>query len=417
MTIVVKGGTLIDGTGQEPVPDSAVIIQDGSILAAGPEAGMKWSEDAAIIDAEGKTVLPGFIDCHSHAIAYEYDLETRITTPMSLTVIKTLKNMRTMLESGVTTLRDAGGVDLGLKLAVQQGLVPGPRLFICIVPLTQTGGLFDLHLGSGATLNMSEMYGTTRCFIGGVETLRQKARELLLAGADVLKVSSTASVYRTGAGKPPPPQYTVEEMQAVVYEAKAAGKHTMTHCEGGVGLRNALEAGIDTIEHGFYLTDDDLQHMIDQGAYLVPTLNCNYGILKISERDPDSGIHPESIEVAKQIIADHRDSVRRAHQAGVKIAMGADAFGWDHGDYLHELILLVGAGLTPMEAIVAGTKTGAELLGVEDKLGTVTPGKFADLLVVDGDPLADISILRDQSNLRVIMQEGRVFKNTLEEKD
>ena len=184
-----------------------------------------------------------------------------------------------------------------------------------------------------------------------------------------------------------------------------------------MGLRNALEAGIDTIEHGFYLTDDDIQRMIDQGAYLVPTLNCNCGILKIAERDPDAGIHPESIEVAKQIIADHRDSIRRAHLAGVKIAMGADAFGWDHGDYLHELVLLVGAGMTPMEAIVAGTKSGAELLGVEDKLGTVTPGKLADLLVVDGDPLADISILRNQANLRVIMQEGRVFKNTLDETD
>ena len=199
----------------------------------------------------------------------------------------------------------------------------------------------------------------------------------------------------------------------MVYEAKAAGKHTMTHCEGGQGLLNALEAGIDTIEHGFYLTESDVERMAAQGTYLVPTLNCNYGILKVIERDPDAGIHEQSVVVARQIIADHKASIQRAHQAGVKIAMGADAFGWDQGDSLHELMLLVDAGMSPMEAIVAGTRTGAELLGQEDRLGTIAPGKLADLLIVEGDPLADISLLRNKDNLRLIMQGGVVHKNTL----
>jgi imidazolonepropionase-like amidohydrolase len=330
-------------------------------------------------------------------------------------VVKTLKNMKTALDLGITTLRDGGGADLGLKLAVEQGLVPGPRLHICIVPITQTGGLFDLHVGSGAQLDLNTMYGTTRYFVNGVENLRQLSRELLLAGADFLKVSSTGSVYRGTPGTPPGPQYTVEEMATVVYEAKAAGKKTMTHCEGGVGLRNALEAGIDTIEHGFYLTDEDVQIMLDKDAFLVPTLNCNYGILKVIERDPDAGIHPKSIDVARKIIDDHAKSIQKAMAAGVKIAMGSDAFGWEQGDNLYELMLLVGLGMSPMEAIVTGTLRGAELLGVEDELGSLEAGKIADVVVVNGDPLADISVIRSKDNMSLIMQNGNLYKNNLKE--
>ena len=413
MSIVFKGGTLIDGTGREPISDSVVVVEDGQVVAVGAAGEQAVPAGAEMVDVSGKTVLPGFIDVHSHAIWYEYNLEKRVTTPMSLTVVKTLQNLRGMLELGVTTLRDGGGVDLGLKTAVAEGLVPGPRLFISIVPMTQTGGLFNLNLASGALVDMNDMYGTVRCFLGGVENLRSKSRELLLAGADFLKVSSTGSVYTTGIGTPPAPQFTVEEMRAVVYEAKAAGKRTMTHCEGGVGLRNSLEAEIDTIEHGFYLTEEDVELMVEKGTFLVPTLNCNYGILKVVERAPNAGVHERSIGVAKQLIADHKVSLQRAYKAGVKIAMGADAFGWDQGDNLYELMLLVDAGLTPMEAIVAGTKTGAELLGMEDSLGTLEPGKIADLLVVDGDPLQDISVLRDKENLDVIMQNGQFFKNRL----
>ncbi|MBN1314618.1 MAG: amidohydrolase family protein [Anaerolineales bacterium] len=416
MTIVIKGGKLVDGTGRQPVENSAVVVQDGRLKAVGSQEDMSWPIDAVVIDATGKTVLPGLIDCHAHMIAYEYDLETRVTTPMSLTVVKTLKNMKTTLDLGITTLRDGGGVDLGLKLAVEQGLVPGPRLHICIVPITQTGGLFDLHIGSGAQLNLNTMYGTTRHFVNGVENLRQLSRDLLLAGADFLKVSSTGSVYKGTPGIPPGPQYTVEEMKTVVYEAHAAGKKTMTHCEGGIGLRNALEAGIDTIEHGFYLTDEDIQMMLDKDVFLVPTLNCNYGILKVIERDPDAGIHAKSVDVARRIIDDHAKSIQKAIQAGVKIAMGTDAFGWDQGDNLYELMLLVGLGMTPMEAIITGTLRGAELLGVEDELGSLEVGKIADVVVIDGDPLADISIMRSKENVALIMQNGNLYKNNLGEK-
>lgn len=413
MTIVIKNSLLIDGTGREPVPNTIVVVEADRIKAVGPEAALSWPAEAQIINAQGKTILPGFIDTHSHMIAYEYDLEKRLTTPASLTVLKSIERLRETLAAGVTTVRDAGGADLGFKLAVEQGIVPGPRLLICIAPLTQTGGLFDLHLGSGARLDMNSMLGRVRHFCGGVENLRAISREFLQAGADVLKICVTGSVFRKPPGTRPAPQFTPEEIAAVVYEAKAAGKRTMTHCEGGPGLRHAVEAGIDSIDHGFFLTDEDVELMVQYGTFLVPTMNANYAILKVAGRDPNAGINPQSIEAAKRLIDVHQASIAKAVEAGVKITMGADAFGRDVGENLFELELLVKAGLTPMQAIVAGTKTGADLLDIADKLGTVEAGKIADLLVVEGNPLDDITRLQKRDNLLVIMQAGRFFKNLL----
>jgi len=412
MTIVIRGATLIDGAGASPVRDGAVVVEGNTISKVGLSREISVGPEAQIIEAQGKTLLPGFIDTHAHMIAYEYNLEKRITTPASLTVIKTLKNLKATLDGGVTTVRDGGGCDLGYKLAVEQGLTPGPRLFITIVPLSQAGGLFDLPLYSGAKVDLSNITPRVRLFCGGVENVRQITRQLLLEGADVIKISTTGSVY-THPGKVPGPQFTPEEIAAAVYEAKAAGKRSMTHCEGGQGLRNALNGGIDTIEHGFYLTDEDVKLMKERDVWLVPTLACNYGILKVIKRDPKAGIHEQSVVVAKSIIADHAKSIQRAAAAGVKIAMGSDAFGWDQGENLYELELMVGLGFTPMQAIVAGTTSAAKLLGAEDKIGSVTPGKLADILLVDGDPLADIRILQDKSRIQLIMKDGAVYKNTL----
>ena len=187
----------------------------------------------------------------------------------------------------------------------------------------------------------------------------------------------------------------------------------MTHCEGAPGLRNAVLGGLDSIEHGFYLSDDDIRLMLDHDVTLVPTLACNYGILKVVKRDPNAGIHEQSIQVAKDLIADHAKSISKAAEAGVKIAMGSDAFGWDQGENLMELEYMVNIGFTPMDAIVAATSSAARLLGEEDRLGTISTGKFADILIVDGNPLADIRLLQDRQNLRMIMKEGVAYKNTL----
>lgn len=413
MVTVLKNGFLIDGTGAGPVAGSAVVIEEGRITDVGPTEALAWPQDAQVIDVAGKTIMPGFVDAHAHMIAYEYNLETRLTTPASLTALKSIANLRTTLEAGVTTVRDAGGSDLGIKLAVEQGLVPGPRLLICIAPLTQTGGLFDLHAASGATVDMNTMFGRVRHFCGGVEELRKITREFLLAGADVIKICVTGSVFRKPPGTRPAPQYTPEEIRAVVYEAKAAGKRTMTHCEGGPGLRHAVEAGIDSIDHGFFLTDEDVELMLRHGTYLVPTLAAVHGILKVIERNPNAAINPQSVQVARELVVHHNESIGKAIKAGVKIAMGSDAFGHDQGENLFELELMVRAGMTPMQAIVAGTQTASELLDVAGDLGTIACGKIADILVVDGNPLDDITLLQQRQNLAVIMKAGQLFKNQL----
>jgi imidazolonepropionase-like amidohydrolase len=409
MLTVLRGGTLIDGTGREPVPDCAIVVEDDRIGAVGPQPEVMWPPSARVIDATGKTILPGFIDAHAHLMAYQYELEKRLTTPASLTVIRTLSNLRATLEAGVTTVREAGGMDLGFKLAVAQGLVPGPRLFLSVYALAQRGWLWDLPMGSGATLDTSGMLGRVAHYCGGVETLREQARDLIHAGADVLNICTSSSGH-SSPDRLPAAQFTLEEIQAVVYEAHVTGRRVMAHMDGGPGLRNAVLAGVDSVEHPFYLSNDDASLMVDRGTYLVPTLATNYGIVQTAEEFPAAGIHPQAVEGARRMMLSHAEGFRRAAEAGVSIVLGSDSFGWFQGRNLMELDLMVRCGYSPMQAIVAGTQTAARCLGAEDRIGTLTPGKLADLLVVDGDPLADVNILQDRERLDLIMQGGRIYK-------
>jgi imidazolonepropionase-like amidohydrolase len=412
VAMVIRGGTLIDGTGHDPVPGSAVVVEGDTITEVGRESTVTWPSDARVVDAEGKIVLPGFIDCHAHLTAYEYDLEKRLTTPASLTILKTSRNLRAALEAGVTTVRDAGGVDAGIKMAVEQSVIPGPRLLVSIVIIAQKGALWDLHMGSGAKLDTTGMTGRLYHYSGGVETLRQTVRELVHAGADVIDIATTGNIHAE-PDRTPVARFTPEEIETIVYEAHAAGRRVMVHVDGGPGMGNAIRAGVDSIDHPFYLSDEDISLMLDRGTFLVPTFACNDSIVRIAEEDPAAGIHQEAVEGAKRVMADQTDGFRRAAEAGVKIAMGSDSFGRFQGENLVELELMVRAGLAPMQAIVAGTGSAAECLAVEDRLGTLEAGKTADLLVVDADPLADIKVLQDRKNLALIMKEGEVFKSLL----
>jgi imidazolonepropionase-like amidohydrolase len=409
---VIRGATLIDGTGRAPVPESVVIVEGDRIAAAGPVAEVAWSPASAVIDASGKTVLPGFIDAHAHLMAYEYELEKRLTTPASLTAIRTLANLRATLDAGVTTVREAGGMDLGFKLAVDQGLVPGPRLYLSVYALAQRGWLWDLSLGSGGKLDTTTMFGGVAHYCGGVETLREQARELILAGADVLNICTSSSGH-SAPGRLPSAQFTREEIEAVVYEAHATGRRVMAHMDGGPGLRNAVLAGVDSVEHPFYLSDDDVALLLERGTCLVPTLATNYGIVQVAEKYPSAGIHLQAVAGAKKMIPSHAAGFRRASEAGVAIVLGSDSYGCFQGDNLMELELMVQCGYTPMQAIVAGTQMAARCLGAEDQIGTVTPGRLADLLVVDGNPLADVSVLRTKDKLSLIMQAGKIHKNLI----
>lgn len=410
MTTAIRGATVIDGTGADPVPKATVIIEDGRIARLG--AGLEVPRDAEVIDAEGRTVMPGLIDSHVHLVVRPATLQENLLTPPSLRLFQAARNALDTLDAGITTVRDAGGLPRGFKLALERGLIPGPRVRICVGALSQTGGHGDSTMPSGARLRGSMGPEWPETLVDGVDEVRKATRALLRAGADFIKLSSTGGVM-SPSDEPDATQFTPDEISVMVYEARAAGKTCMAHAQGARGIMNALVAGVESIEHGIWLTDEVIEEMKRQNAFLVPTLVAPLWVIRRAEKDPNS-ILPQALRKAKEVVEDHKASFRRAVAAGVRIAMGTDSGVGHHGTNVEELERMVEGGLSPMQAIVATTKTASECVHMEKEIGTLEPGKLADLLVVEGDPLSDTRILQDKERLALIMQGGRAHKNRLE---
>jgi imidazolonepropionase-like amidohydrolase len=248
--------------------------------------------------------------------------------------------------------------------------------------------------------------------VDGVEAVRKAVREMLRAGADHIKVCASGGVMSPN-DEPGATGFSPEELAAIVYEARAAGKPVMAHAQATQGIKNAVRAGIASIEHGIYLDEEVIEEMIERGTYLVPTLVAPVAIIRRAEQDPDA-VPPYAARKVREVQEAHVASFHMALRMGVKIAMGSDIVVAPHGDNAEELALMVAAGMTPMQAIVATTQTAAECCRVSHLTGTLEPGKRADLLAVAGDPLADIRILHDRGRLALIMKDGTVFKSTLE---
>jgi len=404
MPTLLRGGTLIDGTGRPPRPNAAILIENGRIAAVGDAAEIEAPPEADIIDVPGKTILPGLIDAHDHLHHTNRDLNERATRPLSLTMMQIADNLRVTLTAGITTVRDAAGLDLGFKLAVEQGLIPGPRLLISLTIISRTGGIEDPRTRSGVDLSWRNLPGLPSPVADGVEECRKRVREVLHAGADVVKCASTGGVSSQTLTA------TVQtlsraELDTIVEEARYMEKRTMCHAHGGPGLQAAVDAGIDSIEHGICLsrTPDLLAQMAAQGTFLVPTLR----VLHLHRLRGT----PWAKQKADELYGDALATVRMAMEAGVRVAMGSDAGAFGHGHNAAELQHLVEAGMTPMEAIVAATRTASECLGLEADIGTLERGKYADLLVVDGDPLADVGLLDDQARLLLVMKGGTAHVN------
>jgi len=410
--IAIKAGKLIDGMGNAPLENAVVLVDGEKITQVGPAGAVSIPPDAQIIDASGKTVMPGLIDAHVHVNSgggFQSSAArglARVTELVEMTTLRSYVLARQDLMAGATTIRDMGAVGysaVALREAIDSGLVEGPRMRACGQGLSITDGHMDGKWRPGVTVA-----GRT-----GVAdspwAFRRATRYQIKMGADCIKINACSSAHRNRHTPDEPfwQEMTFEEMEAVCDEAHKAHLRVAAHTSGGQGITDAILAGVDSLEHGHWLTDEQVDLMAEHGTFYVPTFIVVAKALEMGQealKYPDErwGYLVRAMDVKAR-------SLEKARKAGVKIAAGTDAGARVcHGENARELEELVKAGMTPMEAILSATRVGADLLDMADLVGSIEPGKFADLLVVEGDPLQDVRILRDIDRIKVVMKGGEI---------
>lgn len=399
MAIAIQHVRLIDGTGA--VHEHATILVRGSkISAVGPSKALAIPKGTVRINGRGLTILPGLIDCHVHlCLGGEADVVGALGAEHpSFTLLKSVSHAKATLDAGFTTVRDVGARDhsiLALAQAVDAGLVPGPRII--------AAGLAICMIGGHARFIGREVEGT--------EQVRKAVMDQIAAGAGVIKVIASGGVLTPGTS-PDTAQMTMEELSAAVDAARHAEKKVAAHAHGASGMKNAILAGVRSIEHATLLDEEAGALMKRYGVYMVPTLSA---LATTAACRPSCGIPESALAKAKSMTKRHQDSFKYAHQSGISIAMGTDAgtpFNY-HGDNAQELERMVAFGMTPMEAIVASTATAARLIGIQDVVGTLTRGKEADLIVLNVDPLKRIDVLRDRGKILGVMKAGKFVAGPL----
>lgn len=399
VAIAIHNTRLIDGNGQA-IERATVIVRSGKIHAAGPSRAVSIPRGATRIDGRGLTLLPGLIDCHVHlCLGAEPDVVQAIEqeTPTE-TLLKSSQMARQTLEAGVTTVRDVGSRDhsiFALKRSIDKGLTAGPRIV-------------------GAGLAICMIGGHAR-FIGqeveGVEQVRKVVQAQIAAGAQVIKVIASGGVLTPGTS-PDQAQLTLDELQAAVAEAKRAGLKVAAHAHGASGMKNAVRAGAHSIEHATLMDEESAVLMNEQAVYMVPTLSA---LATTAACRRGCGIPDSALDKAKAMTKRHQASFKQAHRRGLLIAMGTDAgtpFNY-HGDNAQELERMVTFGMSPMEAILASTSSAARLIGIQDIVGTIERGKEADLILIDGNPLRKIELLRDRGRIVGVMRSGKFVAGLL----
>ena len=378
---VFQGGRVFDGTGAA-LADGDVVIEDGRVV----EVGQGLDADGGV-DCAGKAVLPGLFDCHVHlAFRYEdFDEYARMQEPFSVAFFRMVENLRTTLALGITTVRDASGADAGLKLAVEEGTLVGPRMQISVNMLSMTGGHNDPWLPSGTRSIFGTAYpGMPSGVCDGVDGVSRAVREMVRAGADVIKIASSGG-FLSPADDPAEPNFSQEEVDAIVKSAADLGTWVMSHAHGAEGIKRAVRAGVRSIEHGTYLDEEAAAMMVERGTWLVPTLTAGDTTEQLAN---DPNVAEKVREKLRGLGRPEFDAMRLAAEAGVKVAMGTDCPVAPHGTNLKELTHMAANGFTPEQALVAATSSAAELMGLQHELGTLEPGKRADVVVVEGDPFA-----------------------------
>ncbi|HUK86713.1 MAG TPA: amidohydrolase family protein [Terriglobales bacterium] len=400
-TVVVHAGKLLDVRTGQTLTHQAIVIQGERIVSVGPEAEARVPAGATVIELPNATVLPGLIDAHTHLTFDPVFGYSSLGISIPREALTGAKNARVTLEAGFTTVRNVGArgyADIALRDAINAGDVPGPRIDASGPALSITGGHCDNDLLP------YEYHATSDGAADGVEAVQHKVREIIKYGADVIKVCATGGVLSKG-DDPQASQYTLEEMKAIVADAHRLGRKVAAHAHGAQGILWATEAGVDSIEHGSYIDDAGIAAMKQHGTYLVPT---QYLADWMQEHINEIPILESSKKKMMEVTPQSRRNVARAMASGVKIAFGTDAAVYPHGLNAHEFAVYVRMGMTPLAAIQAGTVNAADLLGWSDRVGSLEPGHYADLIAVDGDPLQDITTLQ---RVKFVMKGGAVVKD------
>lgn len=407
--ILIKNAHVIDTDRDTPSELSSILIENDRIKEI--SIGEITSAGAEVIDAGGRYVLPGLIDCHAHPFLADTNLARLNEVPLTLMTARAGNIMRRMLMRGFTTIRDAAGGDWGIKKAVADDEMIGPRMFIAGRALSQTGGHGDSRRRTDANepCRCADALAMTGQIADGVDEVRKAVRENLRQGVDQIKIMVSG-----GVSSPHDPlecdQYSPQEIEVIVEEARRRNTYVMAHAYGASAIKMAIKAGVRTIEHGNLIDEEAAALVAENDAFVVPTL-VTYTVLE--EEGRKTGWSEEMLEKLSVVQKAGLSSVQICKKAGAKLGFGTDLLGDSHDEQSREFLIRSEIE-TPREVLRAATKTNAEILQHVGELGEVSVGAYADLLIVDGNPLEDLNVLQDQgAKLPVIMKAGRVYKNTL----
>jgi imidazolonepropionase-like amidohydrolase len=402
MKIALAGGKVIDGNGGAPLREGTVLIDGTKILEV--SQAREFGSDVLTLDVSGKTVMPGLIDCHPHYATWVTILASQQTKPFMYKACQTVRALKIALQGGCTTARDCGGLEVGWCDAQAEGLIEGPRLQTCVVQIQGYNGMMDWMAGIGGAITPQGVHvpvpGIPSMWANGADEVRARVREVLRYGAHFVKAFNTACPWVNPKLRPDRPVYTRAEIEALVDEAHRAGVPAAVHCLGEEAALDAIRAGADSIEHCYPMTEEIAEEMAERGTWWVPTATIvNFH----ATLNPDPLAHSMAQSVWTEQVP---RAFELAKSKGVRIAMGTDA-GYGAEIVGKELNFMVEFGVEPIEAIKISTKNASELLRMDHLVGTLEPGKEADLLVVDGDPLQDMAVLTQVEKLSLVMQAGR----------